>query len=97
MQEKKVVDYIGSYYAYMGGVDANIFTAGIGEKAPETRYNICARLKEPSGLEIDDEKNQIKGQFLELSKPDAKIKVLVVPTNEELMIARDVMRIGNIK
>ena len=97
MQEKKIVDYIGSYYAYMGGVDAIIFTAGIGEKAPETRHNICARLKEPFGIEIDEEKNQIKGQFLELSKPDAKIKVLVVPTNEELMIARDVMRIGNIK
>lgn len=56
MQEKKVVDYIGSYYAYMGGVDAIIFTAGIGEKAPETRYNICARLKEPFGIEIDEEK-----------------------------------------
>ena len=97
MQEKKVVDYIGSYYAYMGGVDAIIFTAGIGEKAPETRHNICARLKEPFGIEIDEEKNQIKGKYLELTKPDAKIKVLVVPTNEELMIARDVMRIGNIK
>lgn len=56
MQEKKIVDYIGSYYAYMGGVDAIIFTAGIGEKAPETRHNICARLKEPFGIEIDEEK-----------------------------------------
>ncbi len=97
MQEKKVVDYIGSYYAYMGGVDAIIFTAGIGEKAPETRHNICARLKEPFGIEIDEEKNLLKGQYVELTKPDAKIKVLVVPTNEELMIARDVMRIAKIK
>lgn len=97
MQEKKVVDYIGSYYAYMGGVDAIIFTAGIGENAPETRLNICERLKEPFGIEIDEEKNKLRGQYVELTKPGSKIKVLVVPTNEELMIARDVMRIGNIK
>lgn len=97
MQEKKVVDYIGSYYAYMGGVDAIIFTAGIGEKAPETRLNICERLKEPFGIEIDEEKNNVRGEYAEITKPNSKIKVLVVPTNEELMIARDVMRIGNIK
>lgn len=97
MQEKKVVDYIGSYYAYMGGVDAIIFTAGIGEKAPETRLNICERLREPFGIEIDEEKNNVRGVYAEISKPESKIKVLVVPTNEELMIARDTMRIGNIK
>lgn len=97
MQEKKVVDYIGSYFAYMGGVDAIIFTAGIGEKAPETRLNICNRLKEAFGIEIDEKLNLIKGEYLELTPKDAKIKVLVVPTNEELMIARDVMRIANIK
>ena len=57
---------------------------------------MCIRDR-PFGIEIDEEKNQIKGKYLELTKPDAKIKVLVVPTNEELMIARDVMRIGNIK
>ena len=97
IQEKKVVDYIGSYYAYMGGVDAIIFTAGLGEKAPETRHNICARLAEPFGIVIDEELNKIKGEYLELTPKDAKIKVLVVPTNEELMIARDVMRIAKIK
>ena len=97
IQEKKVVDYIGSYYAYMGGVDAIIFTAGLGEKAPETRHNICARLAEPFGITIDEELNKIKGEYLELTPKDAKIKVLVVPTNEELMIARDVMRIAKIK
>lgn len=97
MQEKKVVDYIGSYFAYMGGVDAIIFTAGIGEKAPETRLNICNRLKGAFGIEIDEKLNEIKGEYLELTPKDAKVKVLVVPTNEELMIARDVMRIANIK
>ena len=81
----------------MGGVDAIIFTAGLGEKAPETRHNICARLSEPFGIVIDEELNKIKGEYLELTPKDAKIKVLVVPTNEELMIARDVMRIAKIK
>lgn len=97
MQEKKIVDYIGSYYAYMGGCDAIVFTAGIGEKSPQTRSEICARLKEPFGIEIDEEINKIKGEELEISTPNSKIKVLVIPTNEELMIARDVMRLGNIK
>lgn len=97
MQEKKIVDYIGSFYAYMGGMDAIIFTAGIGEKSPQTRAEVCERLKEPFGVEIDLEKNKITGQLIEISTKESKVKVLVVPTNEELMIARDVMRLGNIK
>lgn len=97
MQEKRIVDYIGSYYAYMGGIDAIIFTAGIGEKSPQTRAEVCQRLQEPFGVVIDEKLNEIKGELLEISKPESKIKVLVVPTNEELMIARDVMRLGNIK
>lgn len=97
MQEKKIVDYVGSFYAYMGGMDALIFTAGIGEKSPQTRANVCARLEEAFGIKIDLEKNEIKGELMEISTPESKVKVLVVPTNEELMIARDVMRIGQIK
>lgn len=97
MQAKKVTDYIGSYFVYMGGLDVLVFTAGIGEKSPETRLEICKRLKEALGIEIDLEKNKIKGELMELSTPDSKIKVLVVPTNEELMIARDTIRLGNIE
>lgn len=98
MQEKRIVDYIGSYYAYMGGCDVLVFTAGIGEKSPQTRSEICARLKEPFGVEIDEDlNNKVKGEFAVISTKNSKIKVLVVPTNEELMIARDVMRLGNIK
>ena len=97
MQAKKIVDYIGSYYAYMGGMDALVFTAGIGEKSPQTRADVCARSSEAFGVEIDLEKNEIKGELMEISTPNSKIKVLVVPTNEELMIARDTMRLGNIK
>ena len=97
MQCKKIVDYIGSFYAYMGGMDALVFTAGIGEKSPQTRADVCERLKEAFGVEIDLEKNEIKGELMEISTPNSKVKVLVVPTNEELMIARDTMRLGNIK
>ena len=97
MQSKKIVDYIGSFYAYMGGMDALVFTAGIGEKSPQTRKDVCARLQEAFGVEIDLEKNEIKGELMEISTPNSKVKVLVVPTNEELMIARDTMRLGNIK
>ena len=93
MQNKGICDYISRYYGYMGGIDAIIFTAGIGEKSPQTREEVCDRLTEPFGVLIDKEKNQIKGEFLDLTAPGSKIKVLVVPTNEELMIARDVMRL----
>ncbi len=97
MQEKSIADYIGQYFVYMGGCDAIIFTAGIGEKSPEMRTHVCARIKEALGVEIDEEKNLIKGEQLELSTPNSKIKVLVVPTNEELMIARDVIRVGKLE
>ena len=98
MQEKKVVDYIGSFYAYMGGCDVIVFTAGIGEKSTQTREEICARLAEPFGVVFDKEANELAfGVYGEISKPESKIKVLVVPTNEELMIARDTVRLGNIK
>ncbi len=91
MQNKGIADYISRYYGYMGGVDAIIFTAGIGEHSSETRFEVCERLKEAYGIEIDEEKN--KKHETEISTPTSKIKVLVIPTNEELMIARDVMRL----
>ena len=98
MQEKKVVDYIGSFYAYMGGCDVLVFTAGIGEKSSQTRYEICKRLEEAFGVEIDEAANEAAfGKYGVISTPNSKIKVLVVPTNEELMIARDTVRLGNIK
>ncbi len=91
MQNKGIADYISRYYGYMGGVDAIIFTAGIGEHSSETRFEVCERLKEAYEIEIDEEKN--KKHETEISTPTSKIKVLVIPTNEELMIARDVMRL----
>lgn len=83
-----VVKYIGAYTAEMGGVDAIIFTAGIGENSTFLRQKICERLKF-MGLEINHEANKIRSQFVELSTDDSKVKAFVIPTNEELVIAQD--------
>ena len=84
----RVKKYIGAYAALMGGVDAVVFTAGIGENSIEIREMICEGL-ESLNLEIDKEKNHVRGKEAIISKDNSKVKVLVVPTNEELMIARD--------
>lgn len=88
MFDYRVRQYIGSYAASMGGVDCVVFTAGLGENAIETRETICKGL-EFLGIEIDKEKNNVRGKVREISKDGSKVKVFVVPTNEELMIARD--------
>lgn len=87
--ENRVQKYIGSYVALMNGVDAIIFTAGIGENAPVTRRNIINGISW-FGCEIDDEKNDVRGVEREISTADSKIKVFLIPTDEEVMIARDV-------
>ena len=89
----RVFDYnvkklIGAYAAAMGGVDAVIFTAGVGENGPETREYACAGL-EFLGIKIDPEKDKVRGKEIDVSTDDAKVRVLVIPTNEELMIAMD--------
>lgn len=89
-----VVKLIGSYAAAMGGVDAVVFTAGVGENGPELRESICADL-EFLGLKIDPEKNKVRGKERDVSAEDSKVKVLVIPTNEELVIARDTRDIVN--
>lgn len=81
--------YIGAYILILGGLDAIIFTAGIGENDWETRYEACKNM-EFMGLYLDVEKNKnTKGILAEISLPESKVKVYVIPTNEELMIARD--------
>lgn len=85
---KKVKKYIGSYAAEMGGVDAIVFTAGLGENSPETRKEACTGL-EFLGVNIDDEKNNVRGKERIVSTDDSKVKVLLIPTNEELAIARE--------
>jgi len=90
VQAKRIADYIASYYVYMGGADAIVFTAGIGENAKTTRANIIGRIK-VLGAEIDDERNDCRGIERLISTDDSKIKVYVIPTNEEVMIARDTL------
>ena len=80
--------YIGSYVAAMGGVDAIVFTAGLGENSPHMRDYICNGL-EYLGTRIDHARNNVRGQEQEISVEGSKVKIFVVPTNEELMIARD--------
>lgn len=90
--EDRVRKYIGSYAATMNGVDAIVFTAGIGENGIETRGNIINGLTF-LGAEIDPEKNNVRGKERFISKEDSKVKVLLVPTDEEVMIARDVEKL----
>jgi acetate kinase len=83
-----VKKYIGSYAAAMGGVDVVVFTAGLGENSKDNRKQICSGL-EFLGITIDDEKNNTRGKEALISKDNGSVKVFVIPTNEELMIARD--------
>lgn len=82
--------YIGSYMAVMNGADAIIFTGGIGENATEVRLSVCSDM-EFFGIKIDPEKNKVRGKLVKISTDDSKIQVWVVPTNEELLIARDTL------
>ncbi len=84
----RVAKYIGAYTAAMNGVDVICFTAGVGENSPLVRNLACERLGY-LGIALDQEKNNKRGEELEVSTPDSKVKVLVVPTNEELAIARE--------
>lgn len=96
VQSKRIMDYIGSYYVYLGGCDAICFTAGMGENLCHLRESVCKRLG-VMGVEIDTElNNTVYGTETLISTPNSKVKVYVVPTNEEVMIARDVMRIAKI-
>jgi acetate kinase len=84
----KVRKFIGSYAAVMGGVDCIVFTAGLGENSPETREAVCEGLQF-LGVDVDKVKNKVRGKAEDLSEEGTKVKVLVIPTDEELMIARD--------
>ncbi|HAX03428.1 MAG: acetate kinase [Tenericutes bacterium GWC2_34_14] len=91
IQVKRIVDYIGSYYVYMGGLDALCFTAGIGENAPEVRRDVIKGIK-VLGIELDEVENEKRGERM-ISTKDSKVKAFIIPTNEEVMIAREVTRL----
>jgi acetate kinase len=90
----KVKKFIGSYAAVMNGVDCIVFTAGLGENSPETREFVCDGL-DFLGIKLDKAKNKVRGKAVDLSEEGSRAKVFVIPTNEELMIARDAMEIVN--
>jgi len=86
----RVVKYIGAYAAAMDGVDVIAFTAGLGENGKTTRKAICEHLTY-LGIKIDDEANSVRGKDIVISTPDSKVQVMVIPTNEELAIARETL------
>ena len=86
----RVAKYIGAYTAAMNGVDVICFTAGLGENNRYVRNDICAYLGY-LGIELDQEQNAKRGEDLVISTPDSKVKVMVIPTNEELAIARETL------
>ncbi|WP_312649161.1 acetate/propionate family kinase [Aminipila sp.] len=88
----KVRFYIGAYIAEMNGVDAIVFTAGLGENGIEMRDVICHDLGN-LGIKLDLVKNKVRGKEMVISRDDSKVKVILIPTNEELMIARDTFEI----
>ena len=88
----EVAKYVGSYAAAMNGVDMITFTAGVGENSASMRARICEYLGY-LGVKLDPERNKLRGQEMEISAPDSKVKVYVIPTNEELMIARDTLEL----
>uniref|UniRef100_UPI0030D0B8B1 acetate/propionate family kinase n=1 Tax=Clostridium baratii TaxID=1561 RepID=UPI0030D0B8B1 len=88
----RIREVIGSYIVAMEGVDAIVFTAGVGENSPETREE-CLKNLEFLGIEFDEEKNKVRGKLREISKENSKVKAYVIPTNEELMIAKETVNL----
>ena len=87
-----IAKFIGAYTMAMGGVDAIVFTAGVGENSALVRKLIIERIS-ALGIELDEEKNQIRGEIVEISKPNSKVRAFVIPTNEELAIAKDTVEL----
>ena len=88
----RVKKYIGSYAAEMNGVDAVVFTAGVGENGIDMRADIMANM-DFLGMKLDEEANKVRGKERVISTEDSKVKILLIPTNEELMIARDTLEL----
>ena len=88
MYEYRILKYIGAYVAVLGGVDVIVFTGGVGENQVKTRENICRQL-EFLGITFNPEANKERGREVEISGPDSKVHVVVIPTDEEMMIAED--------
>ena len=88
MYVNRIVNYIAMYYVEMGGADAIVFTAGVGENSISTRRQIVDKLG-ALGIKLDEEANNVRGEERKISTDDSKVPVYIIPTDEELMIARD--------
>jgi acetate kinase len=88
----RVRKYVGAYAAALGRVDAIVFTAGLGENSPEVREEVCRPLGF-MGVEVDSSRNKVRGKEVDVSADNAAVRVLLIPTNEELVIARDTQEI----
>ena len=91
----RIQKYIGAYTAALGGVDTMVFTAGIGENDAKMRKDILSGM-EWLGIKLDDEANSCRGEEKKISAPDSKVEVWVIPTNEELVIARETVRLSGL-
>ncbi len=89
---RRVVDYIAQYYVLLGGADIIVFTAGVGENNIPIRREICEKLS-CLGISIDLDKNNVRGEMTKISSSDSKVDVYVIPTDEELMIARETLNL----
>ena len=87
-QAYKIAQYIGQYVISLGGLDVLTFAGGVGENGIETRERICKYL-EPFGIKLDLSANNVKGKEKCISTEDSKVKIYIIPTNEELIIAKD--------
>lgn len=92
MYEYRILKYIGAYAAVLEGVDVIVFTGGVGENQLGTREVICRKL-EWMGVKFNAEANKVRGEEVEITYPDSKVRVVVIPTDEEMMIARDTAEI----
>ena len=93
MYNYRIKKYVGSYAAVLGGLDLLVFTGGVGENQWGTRSDVCANM-EFMGIKLDEAKNiGLRGQEMVISAPDSKVTVMVVPTDEEFMIAKDTVEI----
>lgn len=88
MYEYRILKYIGAYTAVLGGVDVIVFTGGVGENQLSTRENLCRQLAF-LGIDFDAKANDCRGKEVEITRPGSKVKVVVIPTDEELVIAQD--------
>lgn len=93
MYEYRILKYIGAYTAVLGGVDVIVFTGGVGENQTITRERICRQLAF-MGVTLNEEANKVRGEEIEISAKDSKVHVVVIPTDEELMIAKDTASIA---